>query len=62
MLEEVTLFDVYTGEGIPAGKRSLAFRLRFRAAERTLKDTEVDKTVQAVLERLEEELGVEPRG
>ena len=62
LLEEVALFDVYAGEGIPAGKRSLAFRLRFRAAERTLKDTEVDKTVRSVLERLEEELGVEPRG
>ena len=62
LLEEVTLFDVYAGAGIPAGKRSLAFRLRFRAAERTLKDAEVDKTVQSVLERLEEELGVEHRG
>ena len=62
LLEEVALFDVYTGAGIPAGKRSLAFRLRFRAAERTLKDAEVDKTVQSVIERLEEELGVEHRG
>jgi phenylalanyl-tRNA synthetase beta chain len=62
LLEEVALFDVYSGEGIPAGKRSLAFRLRFRAAERTLKDGEVDDAVKSVLESLQEELGVEPRG
>jgi phenylalanyl-tRNA synthetase beta chain len=61
LLEDVALFDVYAGEGIPAGKRSLAFRLRFRAAERTLKDAEVDKAVKSVLAKLEE-LGVEPRG
>jgi phenylalanyl-tRNA synthetase beta subunit len=42
--------------------RSLAFRLRFRAAERTLKDEEVDAALRSALERLEEELGVEPRG
>jgi phenylalanyl-tRNA synthetase beta chain len=62
LLEQVTLFDLYTGEGIPAGVRSLAFRLRFRARERTLKDTEVDRAVEALLRKLEEELGVQPRG
>jgi phenylalanyl-tRNA synthetase beta chain len=62
LLEDVTLFDVYAGEGVPAGVRSLAFRLRFRAPERTLKDTEVDRAVQALLGKLEEELGVQPRG
>jgi phenylalanyl-tRNA synthetase beta chain len=62
LLEGVSLFDVYTGEGIPAGKRSLAFRLRFRATERTLKDAEVDEAVSSVVARLEEELGVERRG
>ena len=62
LLENVTLFDVYAGEGIPAGVRSLAFRLRFRAQERTLKDTEIDRAVEALLGELEEELGVQPRG
>jgi phenylalanyl-tRNA synthetase beta chain len=62
LLENVTLFDVYAGEGIEAGVRSLAFRLRFRAPERTLKDTEIDRAVEALLGRLEEELGVQPRG
>jgi phenylalanyl-tRNA synthetase beta chain len=62
LLEEVALFDVYAGEGIPGGVRSLAFRLRFRSPERTLKDTEIDRAIQQLLGRLEEELGVQPRG
>jgi phenylalanyl-tRNA synthetase beta chain len=62
LLESLELFDVYRGEGIPAGTRSLAFRLRFRAAERTLKDEEVDRALRSALARVEEELGVRPRG
>jgi phenylalanyl-tRNA synthetase beta chain len=62
LLESLELFDVFVGAGIPEGARSLAFRLRFRAPERTLKDQEVDEAVQSALKRLEEELGVEPRG
>lgn len=61
LLESVELFDVYTGAGIPAGTRSLGFRLRFRAVERTLKDEEVDRAVRSALGRLEEELGVRAR-
>lgn len=40
LLESVRLFDVYVGEQIPAGKKSLAYALRFRAPDRTLKDKE----------------------
>lgn len=36
LLEDVALFDVYAGKGIEEGKKSLAFSLRFRAADRTL--------------------------
>jgi phenylalanyl-tRNA synthetase beta chain len=62
LLESVGLFDVYLGPGISGGARSLAFRLRFRAPERTLKDPEVDEAVRSAIRRLKEELGVEPRG
>ena len=62
LLEDVTLFDHYRGEGVPEGSRSLAVRLRFRAPDRTLKDKEVDRSVQGIVGRLKEELGVEPRG
>ncbi|MGW5238937.1 phenylalanine--tRNA ligase subunit beta [Monashia sp. NPDC004114] len=41
-LESVTLFDVYEGERIEAGHRSLAYRLTFRAADRTLTTDEVN--------------------
>jgi phenylalanyl-tRNA synthetase beta chain len=61
-LEAVDLFDVYTGEGVQDGVRSVAFRLRFRSPKRTLKDKDVDKSVKAVLNRLEEDLGVRARG
>lgn len=40
LLESVSLFDVYTGGQVPAGHRSLAFALRFRAPDRTLTDAE----------------------
>ena len=41
-MERARLFDVYTGSGIPAGKKSLAFSLIYRAADRTLTTEEVD--------------------
>ncbi|GAB2756116.1 phenylalanine--tRNA ligase subunit beta [Nocardioides pakistanensis] len=41
LLESLRLFDVYTGEQVGAGKKSLAFALRFRAPDRTLTDAEV---------------------
>jgi phenylalanyl-tRNA synthetase beta chain len=41
LLEWVQLFDVYRGGGVPAGSRSLAFRLRFAALDRTLNDAEL---------------------
>ena len=41
-VERVAIFDVYHGQGLPAGKKSLAFSLVFRAADRTLTDDEVN--------------------
>jgi phenylalanyl-tRNA synthetase beta chain len=41
-VEGVTVFDVYAGKGLPEGKKSLAFSLSFRSAERTLTDEEVN--------------------
>jgi len=61
LLEDVFPFDLYEGKGIPEGVRSVAFRLRFRAADRTLTDAEVDKPVDAVLAALEERHGIRRR-
>jgi phenylalanyl-tRNA synthetase beta chain len=41
-VESVVVFDVYQGKGLPEGKKSLAFALSFRSAERTLTDDEVN--------------------
>ena len=54
LLESLTLFDVYTGEHMAAGKKSLAYNLVLRASDRTLTDEETDNTVQNVLKSLEE--------
>ncbi len=42
LLHEVALFDVYEGEGVPAGQKSLALHLVFRAADRTLSSDDVE--------------------
>ena len=60
-LESLEIFDLYIGDGIPAGVRSVAFRLRFRSATKTLKDKQIDKNMRTVLKRLEEDLGVRVR-
>ena len=62
LLENVEPFDLYRGKGIPEGTRSVAYRLRFRAADRTLTDTEADAAVKRILSKLKEEHGVERRG
>jgi len=51
-VERVSVFDVYEGAGLPEGKKSLAFNLVFRSAERTLTDDEVN----AAFQKLQEEL------
>ena len=51
-LEAVSIFDVYKGKGLPPGKKSLAFNLRFRANDRTLTDKEVGKAFSALQDRI----------
>nr|MBQ4317942.1 phenylalanine--tRNA ligase subunit beta [Clostridia bacterium] len=57
-VESVNLFDVYRGAQIGEGKKSMAYTVTMRAADRTLTDEEADKTAKAMLEALESELGV----
>ncbi len=61
LLERVVLFDEFRGGGVPAGQRSLAWRLTFRHAERTLRDKEIEGRRARVLEVLDRELGIRPR-
>jgi phenylalanyl-tRNA synthetase beta chain len=54
LLERMSLFDVYRGEQIGEGNKSLALRLEFRAADRTLTDEEVAERRAAVERELSE--------
>lgn len=58
LLESVTLFDQYRGESVPAGERSLAFRLVYRAQDQTLTDKDVDPIHQKVRAALEKQFPV----
>ena len=51
-LESVSIFDVYEGEHIEAGYRSLAYNLQFRSMEGTLNDEDIDGTIQAIIDAL----------
>ena len=60
LLESYELFDVYEGDQIEKGYKSVAYSLTFRAKDRTLEDAEVSKIVEKILDELKK-LGVELR-
>lgn len=60
-LEDAKLFDVYQGEQIGAGKKSVAYSITFRSAEKTLADADIADAMQAVLQALAQELGAQLR-
>ena len=57
ILAGLQLFDVYQGEPIPAGQKSLAYSLTYQAPDRTLTDEEVARTRERIVQRLARELG-----
>jgi len=61
LLESVRLFDLYTGEQVGEGKRSLAFALRFRAPDRTLTDAETGAARDAAVAKAAELTGAVQR-
>ncbi len=61
MLTGVTLFDIYRGEQIGAGKKSLAYSLTYQASDRTLTDQEAAQIRQRIIRRLEQELAARLR-
>lgn len=62
LLVEVQLFDVYRGEGLPSGCKSVALSLNFQDKSRTLNESEVEEAVQRLESRLNEALGATVRG
>ena len=58
LIEEVSLFDAYAGAPIPAGRKSLAYSIAYRAADRTLTDEEVNGLQSELRGLLTRDLGV----
>lgn len=57
-MEGVELFDLYTGQGIPEGKKSIAVRIRYRSPERTLTDEEVTPLHNRIVDNLVKKLAI----
>jgi len=57
LVAKVTLFDVYYGGQVPAGKKSLAYRIVYQSPSRTLTDDEVNQAQGRILDRLYRDLG-----
>jgi phenylalanyl-tRNA synthetase beta chain len=62
LLADAEVFDVYEGEQVGEGKRSLALHLEFRARDRTLTDDDADGAREKILAALADQLGAVPRG
>ena len=61
LVENVALFDIYRGESIGAGNKSVAFRVTLRAPDKTLTVEEADKASKKILKDLEFKLGLKLR-
>ena len=61
-LESVELFDVYRGEGVDEGRKSVAYAFHYRSQEGTLKDKQVDAVHEKVIEQLRGDLDATIRG
>jgi phenylalanyl-tRNA synthetase beta chain len=62
LVRDAQIFDVYTGDQVPPGKKSLAFSVAWQAGDHTLTDEEVAKAQRKLVERLRREFGAELRG
>jgi phenylalanyl-tRNA synthetase beta chain len=62
LLREARLFDLYRGQGVPAGHKSLAYALTYQAEDRTLTDKEIAKAHEAIEKHLRATLKAEIRG
>jgi phenylalanyl-tRNA synthetase beta chain len=61
LLQRVELFDVYRGEQVPPGKKSLACTIAFQAMDRTLTDEEVNRLQSKMQRKLEDMFGAQLR-
>jgi len=57
LVKQVAVFDVYSGEQVPPGKKSLAYRITYQSPTHTLTDEEVNKVQEQILNKLSQQLG-----
>ena len=62
LVKDSSPFDLYTGEGVPAGKKSIAYRTVFQSTKSTLTSEQIDRAQGEILLQLQRELGAELRG
>jgi phenylalanyl-tRNA synthetase beta chain len=62
IVEEATVFDVYTGKPIPEGRKNLAFAIKYRAQDRTLTDAEVNVAHERIVSEVNSKVGGSLRG
>lgn len=60
-LTQITLFDVYTGKQVEAGKKSLAFSLTFQSNDKTLTDAEVNTAIEKIVAKLQKDFDADLR-
>ena len=53
LVDSVTIFDLFSGEGLPEDKKSVACSMRFRASDRTLSEKEVNNTFESIVKKIE---------
>jgi phenylalanyl-tRNA synthetase beta chain len=61
MIKQAEVFDIYTGEQVSPGKKSLAYHLTFQSPDRTLKEQEINGVMKGLLIKLSKEAGAELR-
>jgi phenylalanyl-tRNA synthetase beta chain len=60
-IKDFYIFDVYTGEGVASGRKSIALGLILQELSRTLNDKEVDEIINKVISQLEKDVNASLR-
>jgi len=62
LVKDTVIFDVYSGKQVPAGKKSLAYRITYQSPTHTLTDEEANKVQEQILKKLSQQMGATLRG
>ncbi|PKL91611.1 MAG: phenylalanine--tRNA ligase subunit beta [Candidatus Goldiibacteriota bacterium HGW-Goldbacteria-1] len=61
LIKSINLFDIYKGKQVPDGCKSLAYNIIFQSNKRTLSETEINKVMETIIDRLKKEINAELR-